>query len=202
MKQAIGVVALSLALPVCLANSNQLDSSTYSVGSCYEGVGVVFYVNPTPNAPAGNRGLVVALNDTHDNCTGPNNTCFWDKKGSTVHGKKALAMHYFTGADNTSELVALGSAHTEAANAANAYGSGWYLPAQDELATLYYQSHNIANFGAACGYIEPLTTGTAYWTSSQISFAPGYVWAVYFDTGFIDNYVTRTSFLVRPILAF
>ena len=182
------------------------SASMHPVGSCYQG-GVVFYVNPNPNAPVGQRGLIAATKDASVTCSGAYKTCFWDHTGKTVPSNVANATAYFTGAANTRALVSRYSAVTQAANAAAAYTGGgysdWYLPARDELATLFFQTANMPNFGHDCAYEPPAKGETPYWSSSQTTLYAANTWYVSFGLGYVD-YGSNTDFscFVRPVRAF
>ncbi len=179
-------------------NSN--PAIAHPVGSCYGG-GVVYYVNPDANAAAGQRGLIVSLTDAGTPSTyawGPNPT---DPVINT-------SAKYFTGLQNTVNIEARSTADFPAANAANSYTSTatcdtctpWYLPAQDELATLYFQSTNVTNFGTACaGYSAPSNVN-AYWSSTQSD--ANNAWGVGFGSGSVGFGFLNGTFRVRPVRAF
>jgi hypothetical protein len=176
-------------------------SKASSVGTCYGG-GIVFYTSNEPNAPAGLRGLIVAINDVSDS------QFVFDPSGNT---EVRTSSSYFSGLDNTNNILNTtnnfpnsGDQTWPAAQAASEYSTTdtcptctpWYLPSQDELATLYFQSSNIENFWDACS--GSLLSGN-YWSSTQISTM---AWYVNFDNGLVINYPTVAPFGVRAIRAF
>ena len=196
----------------------------HPVGSCYGG-GVVFYVNPDVNAPPGTRGLIVAPSDsngTTDGTTlitgcvvGPPAKCQWDSTGNTsVTYSDTNPSLYFTGKQNTSDILGTTTVGTwSAAQAAHSYNTinpsptcagctSWYLPSQDELATLSFQSTNIASFGASCTGYNGLAR-SPYWSSSLLSGNPGNAWYVAFSGGGVGTGGTKGGrFGVRPVRAF
>lgn len=192
------VDAAAAVLQTQVNTLNAIPAVAHPVGSCYGG-GVVYYVNPDANAPTGERGLIVSLTDAAGTYEwGPNPTA----------PEINTSAEYFTGLQNTTTIVEASSTRSfPAANAANAYTSTqtcdtctpWYLPAQDELATLYFQSTNVTNFGVACGgYTAPAAAG--YWSSTQV--APSSAWFVGFDFGFVTTAGLTNAFRVRPVRAF
>lgn len=173
-------------------------ATEHPVGSCYGG-GVVYYVNPDPNAPAGKRGLIVALTDANSGkalAWGPNLTTPLIRT-STL---------YFKGNINTVNILNRSTTDFPAATAANNYTTdgtcitctAWYLPSQDELATLYYQSKNVVNFGNACDFTFP--TNNYYWSSSQSSSTNA--WSVYFNLGDVLIDILDNPSKVRTVRSF
>lgn len=223
MKQSSLGLFLVFSMPVCWASNpastayvdkqfaqiqTQIDqiknnpAVAHPVGSCYGG-GVVFYVNTTPNAPAGQRGLIAALADVSG---GP---FYWDttfNTGTVI----APGTVYFTGAANTAAITAQANPKRfEAANAAYTYNGGgfndWYLPAQDELMTMYTQAHySGASFWTQCGGTPPDNSGSFpasyYWSSSQVGL--GVAWNVVFGTGVVYDVQTSNQLEVRAVRAF
>jgi len=221
MKQGLTAVILSLVVPTSMSANpastayvdtkfagiqaqidaiNANPSVPHPVGSCYGG-GVVFYVNTDPNAQAGQRGLIAALNDA-----GSSATYSWDATGA-VSGTDATATAYFTGYSNTQTLITYASSVTQAAWAANNYSGGgvsdWYLPAQNELMTMYTQWNNSLNktLFTNCGGTNPSAV-TPYWSSSQVEVNPGTAWFVSFGPGIVFTRNTDIQFLVRAVRAF
>jgi Protein of unknown function (DUF1566) len=236
MRNILGLT-LALLTPACIAANPastayvdrqfaaiqaQIDtlapSLTHPVGSCYGG-GVVFYRNPDLNAPAGQRGLIVAPSDSDGTtngttlitgCSGSPVVCRWDTTGNTlVVGTESL---YFTGEENTQDILDTPTftGTWSAAEAAEAYNTtnppptcegctAWYLPAQDELATLYFQSHNMPGFGADCTGFTALAV-SAYWSSTQLNDLSA--WFADFSNGKVTSRNTDNQLQVRPVRAF
>lgn len=227
MKKSICVL-LSLSSSVCMAATpastadvdaaaavlqtqvdtlNAIPAVAHPVGSCYGG-GVVYYVNPNASAPAGQRGLIAALTDAPSG--GPSQTYAWDTDVNTGTGTVTTSALYFAGLTNTANILngvpINPSTKAQAATAANAYNTAstcstctaWYLPSQDELATLYFQSTNITDFGGACTGYAPTTN--IYWSSTQGSTTNA--WRVSFDTGSVATGSLTNMFRVRPVRAF
>lgn len=219
MKQGLTAVVLSLVVPTSMAANpastayvdtkfagiqaqidtlNANPSVAHPVGSCYGG-GVVFYVNTTPNAPAGQRGLIAALSDAGNPTNYP-----WDAQG-TVPVAAATATAYFTGSSNTQTLITYAQSITQAAWAAHDYDGGgetdWYLPAKDELMTMYTQWNSKPSLFAGCGGADPSALG-AYWSSSQAAGGTRFAWDVDFGNGGVVTITTATQFFVRAVRAF
>ena len=220
MKQGLTAVVLSLVVPTSMAANpastayvdkqfagiqaqiDAINANTgvaHPVGSCYGG-GVVFYVNTDPNAPVGQRGLIAALSDAGSSTTYP-----WDATGA-VSSTAATATAYFTGSSNTQTLISYNPSVTQAAWAAYNYSGGseigWYLPAQDELMTMYTQWNSKPSLFTSCGGTSPSAAGPRYWSSSQVAGAPAFAWLVSFDNGFVVNILTSNAYLVRAVRAF
>lgn len=206
MKHSIPAVLSLLTASISFANPSLTSVIPHPVGSCYGG-GVVFYVNKEPNSPAGQQGLIAALQDV------PDVQLNWDPSGGTeVVGTSAS---YFTGQNNTANILNTvndtpnpGNKTWPAAQAASAYTTSdtcptctaWYLPSQGELATLYFQSTNFKSF-----WTNPGCTGTPpnpelYWTSTQ--FESNTAWYVDFNSGRVLYYPTVGPFSVRTVRAF
>lgn len=152
---------------------NTIPAVAHPVGSCYGG-GVVYYASSDANAPAGQRGLIAAPTDAQYQGS---TTMAWQSGASTTVSP-APQKTYFTGEANTNAILStIGT--FPAANAANGYTvdgdscsscTSWYLPSQDELATLYAQStSSIAlgntTFWSACNGSTPVAA--TYWSSTQ-----------------------------------
>ncbi len=200
MKHKIaGLLSLFLA-PVCIAT--QLDSTApaHPVGSCYGG-GVVFYLNKASNPPVGHRGLIAALVDVADD------NFAWTLSDAPTINTSSL---YFSGSDNTKLILA--AVESPAADAAAKFTtaatcptcSAWYLPAQDELATLFFESSNLVNF-----WNNPSCPGNApeslpYWSSSQYHYPANITtaWSVHFGTGYVTNSPAMYPYRVRAIRSF
>lgn len=203
-------------------NSN--PANAHPVGSCYGG-GVVFYVNPDTTAPVGQQGLIVALTNANGTTTGSDPlitgciagspvTCRWDTTVGTAVAQTSPL--YFTGVANTAAIVGTTTVGTfSAAEAARAYNNynppsaitgctgttcNWALPSQDELATLYFQSNNMANFWTNASCTGTPLAANAYWSSTQVGAFTA--WAVNFGDGFVGGAVTTTTFPVRAVRAF
>lgn len=220
MKQCNLGLVLSFMVPVCMAAPPSYadvqfnidtakivapTSVAHPVGSCYGG-GVVYYVNPAPDAPVGQRGLIAAPTDASTSAR-------WFT-GSATTSLISTSSLYFTGLANTNQilngLIIITPDNAQAATAANTYTStpidcpngactNWYLPSQDELATLYFQSSNIAGFGTNCsGYVAPAADG--YWSSTQGNIL--IAWFVQFSNGVIGGNPLNLAYRVRAVRAF
>ena len=201
--------ALVMLLTITMTPANALsdDMKMPRVGDCYGG-GVVFYVNPNQQAPAGQRGLIAAITDAP--ATKPSQLYAWDTTGNTCVGTVTAGKchtttkrNYFAGAPNTQKILNTKTVgQWPAATAAATYNGGgakdWYLPSQNESATLYFQSVNMGTFGRRCGFL-PFSLND-YWTSTQG--VNGYAWHVDFAVGHVFGTTTITPLRVRPIRAF
>ena len=187
---------------------NKDSTFNHPVGSCYGG-GVVFYVTKT--ASSEQHGLIAALDDDTSNCTGENNTCYWDK--NAVVTTVVTSTSFFSGLENTNKLVKLGNTGTEAANAASNHTAelgdcltctNWYLPAQDELITLSAQvGVNPATFWTKCLGTPLVGNGSGYWSSSQLIGTPTGVWSLLtVGVGYVGVNPTASTLRVRAIRAF
>ena len=182
-------------------NSN--PAIAHPVGSCYGG-GVVYYVNTTPGAGAHQHGLIVAPSNASTGAA-------WQTGGPTTI---VTASTYFTGESNTSTILRTAGTFP-AATAANDYTvtgdtcaacTSWYLPSQEELATLYAQSvSSIAlgnpTFWTKCGGAAP--TINTYWSSTQqTGGGPIFVWAMDNIAGYVGTFPPSDSYPVRAVRAF
>lgn len=190
-----------------LNNNLTLD---HPIGSCYGG-GIVFYVSPINSSDSDQHGLIAALEDDTANCTGANNTCYWDK--NAVVTTVITSTPFFTGLDNTTSIVKLGNIGTEAANAANSHVTeddncrtctNWYLPAQNELTILSAQaSANQLSFWGNCNGNPLMANGNVYWSSSQLMGTPSGAWSLLsVGVGYVGINPTATALRVRAIRAF
>jgi len=206
MKRSIPGILSLFIISTSFANSSSQSVIPHPVGSCYGG-GVVFYVNKEPNPTAGRQGLIAALQDV------PDTQLNWDPSGNTE--VKGTSSSYFTGKNNTANILNTindipnpGNKTWPAAQAASEYTTSetcptctsWYLPSQDELATLYFQSTNFKGF-----WTNPSCTGTSpspqlYWSSTQ--FESNTAWYVDFNSGRVLYYPTVGPFSVRAVRAF
>lgn len=214
MKRHIFSVLSCLLASTSFANNIDQPAITHPVGSCYGG-GIVFYINKEPNPPAGHQGLIAALNDVYSG------TLAWDAAHPPADATYVMTTSsYFTGLDNTNRILNTvnnypnpGDKTWPAAQYASQYTTPetcptctpWYLPTQDELATLYFQSVNFKNF-----WNNPTCPGTApdgtYWSSTQFNQSKAAslftAWQVSFDSGLIINTPTFGGAAVRAIRAF
>lgn len=102
-------------------------------------------------------------------------------------------------------------------NFANAYGttdctvsdftSGWYVPAKDELSSLYNNMTAINNgitaiTSTGSSIATALSAGNNYWSSSQCSENTNHAWVVSFSDGDMIGGTKYTSQCVRVIRAF
>lgn len=184
---------------------NSIPAIAHPVGSCYGG-GVVFYATSDANAPAGQRGLIAAPTDAQ-------------YLGSFIAawqtGSVAIttAKTYFTGDSNTTTILSTPGTFP-AASAARAYSvegdtctecTSWYLPSQNELATLYAQStSSIAlgdtTFWSACNGSTPGIV--SYWSSSQLAGNVNFAFAVNFNNGAVTSTVNSSPQRIRAVRAF
>lgn len=199
------VDAAAAALQSQIDNLNTIPSVAHPVGSCYGG-GVVFYANNDANAPAGQRGLIAAPTDALSSTT-----MAWQSGGSTTVTPTPQKT-YFTGEVNTNAILSTIGIFP-AASAANSYTvdgdtctacTSWYLPSQDELATLYAQStSSIAlgntTFWSACNGSTP--GSVSYWSSTQGTLN-SQAFSVSFLTGIVTTSTNSSNFRVRPVRAF
>jgi hypothetical protein len=100
-----------------------------------------------------NTRLYAAPADEETGLSWNNGTTNWTTTGATS---------LTDGLSNTNTLVALSDAGApyKAAAACHARGSGWYLPAQDELNELFKSKDTVGGY---------TTTGSYYWSSSEAS---------------------------------
>ncbi len=216
MKRSILSLLSLLAVSASFANNVDQPALAHPVGSCYGG-GVVFYVNKEPNPPAGQQGLIAALNDVYPG------TLAWDGAAPPADATYVrTASSYFTGLDNTHRILNTvnnypnpGDKTWPAAQYASQYTTSetcptctaWYLPSQDELATLYFQSVNFKNFWNNASCVGTAPDGT-YWSSSQLSQSRKtamqlyMAWQVTFNSGLVINTPTFGGAEVRAIRAF
>lgn len=187
---------IALAKADLVATINNNPAVAHPVGSCYGG-GVVFYVNTTPGAPVGQRGLIAALQDI-----GSASGQAW-YAGSLAY--VGTSINLFTGRQNTDLIIAQPAGNTSAAYLANTYTDGvyhdWYLPAANELEQLSMESNFNANLFTTCSGGAPLSTANSYWSSSQYTGAGNQAWFVNLNgVVYPDNY--PSPYLVRAIRAF
>ena len=200
-KTTIGAILSLVALTLTGTSVIGASVSMHPVGSCYGG-GVVFYVTS-----GGQHGLIAALSDAASPLA-------WDTTGLAVVTTQA---QYFTGLANTTTILNTSTAGSfPAAAAASSYATAetcstctvWYLPAQEELSTLYSQ----ANFSGASLWTNCAGTAPSaiYWSSTQVNGTPVgviKVWTVDFTaTGDAGKVVappnTMATEAVRAIRAF
>lgn len=184
---------------------NTIPAVAHPVGSCYGG-GVVYYASSDANAPAGQRGLIAAPTDALSSTT-----MAWQSGGSTTVIPTPQKT-YFTGETNTNAILSTIGIFP-AASAANSYTAdgdtctactSWYLPSQDELATLYAQStSSIAlgdtTFWSACSGSTPASS--SYWSSTQGTLN-SQAFSVNFLTGIVTTSTNSSNFRVRAVRAF
>jgi len=99
------------------------------------------------------------------------------------------------GLANTNTLVSFGTAAHPAAGACKYISTGgyntWYLPAKDELYTLY--SNKLATpFATADSFV-----GSNYWSSTELG--GGYAWRQNFSSGSQNTYGKYYGFYVRAV---
>lgn len=183
-----------------------IPAVAHPVGSCYGG-GVVYYASSDANAPPGQRGLIAAPSDALSSTT-----MAWESVGSTLI-TPTTQKNYFAGKDNTESILkTIGPVFPAASAAGNYITEGdtcaectvWYLPSQDELATLYAQStSSIAlgdtTFWSACNGTTPGLT--KYWSSTQGQSSSA-AFSTNFLTGIVSTNTTTLSFRVRAVRAF
>ena len=180
----------------------------HPVGSCYGG-GVVYYVN-TSSPGAQQHGLIASPTDAN-----AGNNAAWVSRGilTTII---ASGSTYFTGEANTNLIldainpnISLSFPAAIAAVEYNVPGdscpacTGWYLPSQEELVTLYAQATSSialgnANFWANCKGTSPQSQN--YWSSTQR--VSNTAWYVFFQDGSTTSQSITRSYYVRSVRAF
>ena len=200
-RQPASIAYVDAKIATVQAEIDANPAIAHPVGSYYGG-GVVYYVNPAPNPPAGQQGLIVAINNVN---TSP---LAWYSLGSTGT-LITTSTGLFTGQVNTYNIIqtALSQGHTApAASAASEYTTTetcptctpWYLPSLYELSTMYPQIDLINASAVAHG--GTALALTAYWGSSQL--APVYAWFVVFGNGIVYEDVINGVREVRSVRAF
>lgn len=204
-QQAATLQATALGLQTQINTLSIIPAVAHPVGSCYGG-GVVYYSSTDVNAPAGQKGLIAAPTDALSSTT-----MAWQSGGSTTVTPTPQKT-YFTGETNTNAILSTIGIFP-AASAANSYTvdgdtctacTAWYLPSQDELATLYAQStSSIAlgntTFWSACGGSTP--GAASYWSSTQGTLN-SQAFSVNFLTGIVTTSTNSSNFRVRAVRAF
>lgn len=126
-----------------------------AVGDTYQG-GKIFYVS-------GEHGLIAMTSDTSANAQ-------WGCYGTTISGADSTT----DGAQNTIDIVNGCAEASRAARLCSDLSSGgysdWYLPAKDQLHTLYGQRAVVGGF-----------TSDYYWSSTEVS--SNNAWLEYFFNG-------------------
>ena len=183
-----------------------IPAVAHPVGSCFGG-GVVYYASSDANAPAGQRGLIAAPTDALSS-----STMAW-QSGAATTVTPPLQKIYFSGEANTNAIMSTIGIFP-AAYAANSYTTddgecaectSWYLPSQDELATLYAQStSSIAlvgdeSFWSLCSGSTP--GPFSYWSSTQGTLN-SQAFSVSFSSGIVITSPSSSNFRVRAVRAF
>lgn len=168
----------------------------------YYGGGIIFYINPNHEAPEGQRGLIVAVEDAS-----VKRLNIYQKTTHTPSTERDL----FTGRNNT-ELMMLAAKNAKtlspAATAAHNYTTKdtcptctpWFLPSRAELRMMYRQK-SIIDSGSKSHGGQPIFA-LNYWSSSQVG--SKYAWAMNFDDSAVDANANaiEDEFYVRAIRAF
>ncbi|HOZ56435.1 MAG TPA: DUF1566 domain-containing protein [bacterium] len=148
--------------------------NTLAVGDTYQG-GKVFYLS-------GGHGLISMTSDTSASAQ-------WGCYGSTISGADSTT----DGAQNTIDIVNGCAEASRAARLCSDLSSGgytdWYLPAKDQLNTLYTQRAVVGGF-----------TTSNYWSSTENS--SNSAWSQYFNLGNQSNNYKNNGFYVRCIRSF
>jgi hypothetical protein len=101
------------------------------------------------------------------------------------------------GVANTNNLAARGSGYAAAYYCKNTERTGghtdWYLPAKDELNTLYANRVAIGNFNTSGNW-----PGSYYWSSTELSNGSG-AWSQVFNDGYQYDYVKIYTYSVRCV---
>jgi len=135
----------------------------------------VFYLS-------GGHGLISMTSDTSASAQ-------WGCYGSTISGADSTT----DGAQNTIDIVNGCAEASRAARLCSDLSSGgytdWYLPAKDQLNTLYTQRAVVGGF-----------TTSNYWSSTENS--SNSAWSQYFNLGNQSNNYKNNGFYVRCIRSF
>jgi hypothetical protein len=184
MKTTRVLISLAMILLIVFTLSNcKKDEPAPEVipklGETYQG-GIVFYLDGTAK-----HGLIAAASDQSVT------DAWWN--GSFVETGATSATN---GSANTTSIIsAQGNTGIYAAKLCRDYRGGgfsdWFLPAKDQLATLYSQKTLVGGF-----------TTQIYWTSTEESV--GSVWVQDFETGeqHLDNPSDGANVHTRAIRAF
>ena len=127
-------------------------------------------------------------------------SAFWWGCSGTAIG--AGAQSDTNGSGNTIAIVAGCAEASRAARLCsdlNSYGyDDWYLPAKDQLVTMYDQSNNVTKGDYAAQWIN--FAAAYYWSSTEYSSSPAsYAWRVYFTSGVSSTKSKSTSYPVRCV---
>lgn len=203
MKQLSLSLGLLLLVSLSFANQTPKNATVMArhIGDYYGG-GIIYYINPVPQAAAGKRGLIVALNNAY-----PTPLALITATANTIN----TFVNPFTGNKNTQKMLAAATARSiraPAAEAAHQYATSmtcstcteWYLPSKDELKLLYLQK-KIIN-AAVKTYKGNSLMDRNYWSSTQIGSRFG--WAINFDDGLVNanGNLLQTTLNVRAVRAF
>lgn len=181
------------------------ELTEYQVGDYVQG-GIVFYINEEEG-----YGLVSALEDVTEGANmgvqGTADGFEWGCYQEFVSG--ADGIYYDSGFQNTLDIVAY-NCQTEnggitAAQATLNYEyegyTDWFLPSKYQLEEMHFAiggggplSNNIGGFEIG------ITSSSAYWSSSEVNGAGAF--AIFFNTGGVQNYFEYYSLRVRAIRAY
>ena len=181
------------------------ELTEYQVGDYVQG-GIVFYINEEEG-----YGLVSALEDVSEGANmgtqGTPDGFEWGCYQEFVSG--ADGIYYDSGFQNTLDIVAY-DCQTEnggitAAQATLNYEydgyTDWFLPSKYQLEEMHFAiggggplASNIGNFEIG------ITSSSAYWSSSEVNGSGAF--AIFFNTGGVQNYFEYYSLRVRAIRAY
>lgn len=172
--------------PADLNCNGQIGEAPFSLGDYGPAGGIVFQTD-------GTNGLEAAPED-QNNGTGAEWGCY----DTDITGADSLS----NGAQNNADILAAAcesgnppapGGNPVAANLANTYSlndyNDWYLPAKDELNTLYAQKDIVGGLGCQ-----------TYWSSSESGAYSA--WYQLFLNGYQNNAAKQSTFCVRNIRAF
>ncbi len=169
------LTTLDVSTTVKLVVSKGLNSSIYQIGQYVSIAGVTGIVCSASSSVA----KIMSINET---------STTWDYYGTTTG-----ATSNDDGAANT-DKIASGSL---AAKWCRAVGAEWYLPAKNELSTIYDNKSILNTTLSAIGGTQ-LGTGR-YWSSTEVYSDGAYY--VSFDNGYVGGYDKDSSYYVRAVRA-
>lgn len=202
----------------CVLYASVTSDNNHFVGELYQG-GVVYYVNPDPNAPIGKRGLIAALQDIPGTkyCYSSNysNDCSFFLQSSWWSWDDLLTNNQlFSGKENTEHilsqrpdepLIAAAIAYNYFTNE-DLTSHEWFLPSSDELRLLLSQNEKLTQ---SSGFVSMFIHNiNKYWSSSTVKYYSGMekrdMFMPMFSNNMLidDGYANEHSVRVRPIKYF
>ncbi len=183
---AAGMMVYNLTkhLPVVYDGTDWLDlagetvSATLAIGDLYQG-GIIFYLDGLGG------GLIAATVDVDD---GGNFIVEWGCYETTTNATSTS-----DGETNTSDILLSCATANIPADLCDNYSSGgytdWYLPALDQLDSLYFHLDDVGGF-----------TTDSYWSSTESNFRRAY--RINFNSGVSSTRPKNNTYRVRPIRTF